>query len=67
MNVKQTDLQKINLWLPKGRGRGKRSYKGYGLKTQLTIYIKQIRDRISQGIIPMTLVITYNGMYLQKS
>ena len=38
MNVKQTDLQKINLWLPKGRGKGKRTNKGYGIKTQITIY-----------------------------
>ena len=32
---KTNRLTEINLWLPKGRGKGKRTNKGYGIKTQL--------------------------------
>ena len=38
INECKTHLEKINLWLPKGRGKGKRTNKGYGIKTPITIY-----------------------------
>ena len=45
--VKQTDsqTQKTNLWLPKGKGRGEGINQGYEINRCALLYIKQISNK----------------------
>ena len=47
-------------------GSGGGTNQGYGINRHKLLCIKQISNKLSQGITPMNLVITCNGVYLQK-
>ena len=62
---KDSQIQKISLWLPKGRGKGQRAKLGYGINKYKLLCVKWINNNdilSSTGNYSHHLVITYNGI-----
>ena len=64
-----SQTQKTNLWLPKGKGSGGGINQEYGIERYILLYVKQISNKdllYSTGNYIQYLVITYNGKESEK-
>ena len=65
----ESQTQKTNLWLPKGKEKGRIS-QDYGINRYTLLHIKQISNKdllYNTGNNIQYLVITYNGKYSEKN
>ena len=64
-----SQTQKTNLWLPKGKGGGSGINQEFGISRYKLLYIKQIKKQgptVSTGNYIQYLVINYNGREYEK-
>ena len=64
-----SQIQKTNLWLPNGRGKGRRTNQEFAINRYKLLYIKQINNNdllYSTGNYIQYLIITYNGKEYER-